>query len=101
MPQPPAPATLWLVRHGESAANVARNAALAAQAPDIDITHSDLEVPLSPLGEQQATALGRWFAEQPAWERPTVVIASPYERGSPDRRRRDRLRVLRDRRQVG
>lgn len=80
MPQPPAPATLWLVRHGESAANVARNAALAAQAPDIDITHSDLEVPLSPLGEQQATALGRWFAEQPAWERPTVVIASPYER---------------------
>jgi broad specificity phosphatase PhoE len=80
MPAPSVPATLWLVRHGESAANVARNAALAAGAPEIDLTHTDLEVPLSPLGERQATALGRWFAEQPEEERPTVVVASPYTR---------------------
>jgi broad specificity phosphatase PhoE len=77
---PPAPATLWLVRHGESVANVARNAALAAGAPEIDLALSDLEVPLSPLGERQATALGRWFGERPAAERPTVVVASPYAR---------------------
>ena len=80
MPHPPAPATLWLVRHGESAANVAREAALASESAEIDITHSDLEVPLSPLGERQATALGRWWSEQPADERPTVVVASPYRR---------------------
>ena len=80
MPHPPAPATLWLVRHGESAANVAREAALATEAAEIDITHSDLDVPLSPLGERQATALGRWWSEQPAAERPTVVVASPYTR---------------------
>ncbi|MGZ8455326.1 MAG: histidine phosphatase family protein [Gemmatirosa sp.] len=80
MPAPTAPAALWLVRHGESAANVARNAALATGAPEIALTHSDLEVPLSPLGERQATALGRWFAERPEEERPTVVVASPYAR---------------------
>ncbi len=80
MPQPPAPATLWLVRHGESAANVAREAALATASADIDITHSDLDVPLSALGERQATALGRWWSEQPVGERPTVVVASPYAR---------------------
>lgn len=80
MPPPPAPATLWLVRHGESAANVAREAALATEAAEIAIAHSDLDVPLSPLGERQATALGRWWSEQPADQRPTVVVASPYAR---------------------
>jgi broad specificity phosphatase PhoE len=80
MPAPSVPATLWLVRHGESAANVARDAAIAAGAPEIDLALADLEVPLSVRGERQATALGRWFSEQPATERPTVVIASPYAR---------------------
>jgi broad specificity phosphatase PhoE len=80
MPAPSAPATLWLVRHGESAANVARTAALAAQVADIGLDVADAEIPLSPLGERQATALGRWFAEQDEEERPTVVLASPYER---------------------
>jgi broad specificity phosphatase PhoE len=80
MPHPPAPATLWLVRHGESAANVAREAALATESAEIDITHSDLDVPLSARGERQATALGRWWSEQPDAERPTVVVASPYAR---------------------
>ena len=80
MPHPPAPATLWLVRHGESAANVAREAALASESAEIDITHSDLEVPLSARGERQAAALGRWWSEQPADQRPTVVVASPYTR---------------------
>lgn len=37
-------------------------------------------MPLSPLGEQQATALGAWFASLPATERPDVVLTSPYLR---------------------
>lgn len=77
---PPAPAALWLVRHGESAANVARNAALAARVAEIGLDVADAEIPLSPLGERQARALGRWFAEQPDDARPTVVVASPYAR---------------------
>ena len=34
--------------------------------PPIDIAESDVDVPLSPLGEQQADALGDWFAALPA-----------------------------------
>ena len=56
------PARLWVVRHGESAGNVARDAAHAAGLPHIDIAHRDVDVPLSPLGEEQSRALGRWFA---------------------------------------
>ena len=37
-------------------------------------------VPLSPHGERQAIALGRWFAARPEGERPTAVVASPYLR---------------------
>lgn len=80
MPVPPQPATLWLVRHGESAANLARNAAYAAAAERVEVAERDQDVPLSPLGERQADALGRWFAARPDAERPTVVVASPYER---------------------
>ena len=80
MPAPSQPAVLWLVRHGESAANVARNAAFEAGAEEVDVAERDPDVPLSPLGAAQATALGRWFAAQPAGERPTAVLASPYVR---------------------
>lgn len=46
----------------------------------IDITLRDIDVPLSPRGEQQATALGHWFAALSPGERPTVVLTSPYVR---------------------
>jgi 2,3-bisphosphoglycerate-dependent phosphoglycerate mutase len=46
----------------------------------IDIATRDVDVPLSPLGEQQATALGHWFAALPADEQPNVVCTSPYVR---------------------
>ena len=59
------PSTLWLVRHGESAANVARAAAHAAGLPEMALALRDADVPLSERGERQATALGRWFSEQP------------------------------------
>jgi broad specificity phosphatase PhoE len=74
------PARLWIVRHGQSAGNVARDAAHAAGLPVIDIALRDVDVPLSELGERQAAALGRWFAAMPDAERPEVVLASPYVR---------------------
>jgi broad specificity phosphatase PhoE len=72
------PDVLWIVRHGESAGNVARDAAEAAGHPVIDIPTRDVDVPLSSLGERQARALGRWFGEMAEGERPTVVLTSPY-----------------------
>src|SRR5881398_3660891 len=74
------PAILWLVRHGESAGNVARLAAERSGALTIEIEGRDVDVPLSPLGEQQARALGGWLRNQPAQERPTVLLSSPYTR---------------------
>src|SRR4051794_13777383 len=74
------PDVLWIVRHGESAGNVARDAAVAAGLPIIDIATRDVDVPLSDLGERQAAALGRWFGQMPADERPSVILASPYIR---------------------
>ena len=74
------PDSLFIVRHGQSAGNVARDAAEAAGLPIIDIATRDVDVPLSLLGEQQATALGRWFGAMPGDQCPTVVLTSPYLR---------------------
>jgi probable phosphoglycerate mutase len=74
------PDALWIVRHGESAGNVARDAAYAAGFPVIDIAERDVDVPLSAAGEAQSVALGRWFAARPEGERPCVVLVSPYLR---------------------
>ena len=65
-------AAAWIVRHGESAGNVARDAAHAAGHAVIDIAERDVDVPLSRLGEQQSRALGHWFAAQP--EQPDVIV---------------------------
>src|SRR6187551_4047491 len=74
------PSKLWVVRHGESAGNVARDAAHAAGRPDIDISARDVDVPLSALGHRQSRALGRWFAALPPDTRPEIVLSSPYLR---------------------
>ena len=74
------PERLWIVRHGESAGNVARDAATAAGLAVIDIAGRDVDVPLSVAGENQADALGRWFARMPEGTRPNVVLSSPYLR---------------------
>ena len=81
------PDVLWIVRHGESAGNVARDAAEAAGLPVIDIATRDVDVPLSPLGERQAAALGRWFGKLPCEEQPTIVLSSPYVRARETARR--------------
>ncbi|MEN3296989.1 MAG: hypothetical protein V7642_6242 [Burkholderiales bacterium] len=74
------PQTIWVVRHGQSAGNVARDAAEAAGLHLIDITTRDVDTPLSALGRQQAQALGHWFGEMPEEERPGVVLCSSYAR---------------------
>ena len=74
------PQHLWLVRHGQSQGNVARDAAHEAGLHEIDIQIRDVDVPLSDLGFQQADAAGRWFAGLPEKERPEIILASPYLR---------------------
>src|SRR5690349_11191332 len=74
------PQRLWLVRHGQSAGNVARDAAEAAKHAWIDIAERDVDVPLSDLGRRQAEALGAWFGALPDDEKPTGILSSPYVR---------------------
>ena len=73
------PESLLLVRHGESAGNVARDAAEEAGELLIDIAERDMDVALSDRGEQQARALGRWLADLGEGA-PTVGLTSPYRR---------------------
>jgi broad specificity phosphatase PhoE len=74
------PERLWLVRHGQSAGNVARDVALDAQLHRIALDGRDMDVPLSPLGERQGQTLGRWFADGAPDDRPDILLASPYAR---------------------
>jgi broad specificity phosphatase PhoE len=74
------PQRLWIVRHGKSAGNVARDRAELAGLPVIDIETRDVDVPLSELGARQALALGKWFRDLPSPQRPTVILTSPYAR---------------------
>jgi broad specificity phosphatase PhoE len=71
---------MWLVRHGQSQGNVARDVADAAGHHEIGIDIRDVDVPLSDLGFRQAEAAGRWFAELPVEERPEIILSSPYIR---------------------
>jgi broad specificity phosphatase PhoE len=74
------PERLWLVRHGQSQGNGARDAADEAGAHEIDIDVRDVDVPLSALGQEQAEAAGRWFAALPRDQRPEVILSSSYVR---------------------
>lgn len=72
------PRTLWLVRHAESAGNVANAAALAGGLPELDLADRDMDVPLSERGVRQAEALATWLTGLP--DPPDVVWCSPYVR---------------------
>ena len=74
------PQVLWVVRHGQSAGNVARDAAEADGLHVIDIAERDMDVQLSALGREQSQSLGRWFAVLPADEQPDIILCSPYLR---------------------
>ena len=71
------PLRLWVVRHGESSGNVARDAAQAAGAARIDIPERDVDVPLSALGHRQAEALGRGVTRFAVHDRPRLGRAAP------------------------
>jgi broad specificity phosphatase PhoE len=84
------PARLWIVRHGQSSGNVARDLALNSGLARIPLTIRDVDVPLSDLGQDQARALGRWFAAGGGNGVPDVILCSPYARA------RDTARLFRD-----
>ncbi len=71
------PRRLFLIRHGESAGNVANATALARGLEELALAGRDMDVPLSELGREQARALGSWFRSIGAVD---VVYTSPYRR---------------------
>jgi broad specificity phosphatase PhoE len=73
-------AEVILIRHGESMGNAAAAAANAAQADVIVIDRRDADVPLSPVGLQQAQALGAGLAAVLSDGLATTVWSSPYVR---------------------
>ena len=74
------PSRLWIVRHGQSAGNAARDDAEAQGLTLIDIQTRDADTPLSYLGQQQSLALAHWFAAQPRRLQPDVFYSSPFVR---------------------
>jgi broad specificity phosphatase PhoE len=76
------PASLTLVRHGESIGNVADAKARREHADRLDLDVRDADVELSDAGRQQAEALRDWLKNAPAADRPTVVVSSPYRRAA-------------------
>jgi broad specificity phosphatase PhoE len=73
-------AELVLIRHGQSAANVAFPRADEQGLLESGLAGRDTDVALTDLGVEQARAVGRWLAGLPAGELPEVVITSPYLR---------------------
>ena len=71
---------MWLVRHGESVANVAATAAERAGIELITVDQRDADVPLSPTGREQARAFGEWLATNGSGNDPTSVWVSSYDR---------------------
>src|SRR5690349_9299298 len=69
---------LWLVRHGESVANIAATRAEREGLERIPVDIRDADVPLSPTGREQAEALGTWWTEN----RGSIDVCwvSPYRR---------------------
>ena len=74
------PERLWVVRHGQSAGNVARDAAESGGLKLIDIQSRDADTPLSDFGRQQSVALASWFAASDTTLRPEVFLTSPFVR---------------------
>lgn len=72
------PSELYIIRHGESEANVANAAAIAAGDLELAPTGPDRDVTLSPRGISQAKALGGWLKS--VAPPPATFICSPYRR---------------------
>ena len=75
-------AELVLVRHGQSAGNVADAEARRQGLGRLELATRDADTPLSPSGERQARAVGRHLRDLDARDRPEVVLTSPYVRAA-------------------
>jgi len=71
-------AILWIVRHGESTANEARQKSEREKLPTIEFPEREPDVRLSVKGGQQSRALGNWLATQN--KKPQRIFTSPYLR---------------------
>jgi broad specificity phosphatase PhoE len=76
------PATLTIVRHGESVGNIADADAQRRKVDRLDLDVRDADVELSETGRHQADALRDWLQKASDDERPTVVVSSPYRRAA-------------------
>ena len=76
------PDELVLVRHGESAGNIADSQARDADAERLELSARDADVELSDNGEEQARTLGRWAAGLAEGDLPDLVVSSPYRRAA-------------------
>jgi probable phosphoglycerate mutase len=74
------PKSLWLVRHGESTANIARLRAETEKLLTIDFDEREMDVPLSPVGVEQSIAVGKSFLAQS--DKPSIIFCSPFIRTS-------------------
>lgn len=75
------PTQLIIIRHGQSARNVAKDAAKQAGAkPNYSEGVRDQDTPLTAYGYQQAEAVGRWLKEEYDWPQVNTVLVSPYLR---------------------
>ncbi len=72
------PSHLWVVRHGESVANVASRKAETSGSLEVPLLSRDMDTPLSSAGEAQAAHLAQWLVEMDV--RPAILLASPYRR---------------------
>lgn len=73
------PREIVLVRHGQSIGNQADERARACGAERLDLPR-DADVELSPAGQEQADAVGRWLGGLEDGGRPTAAVSSPYRR---------------------
>jgi broad specificity phosphatase PhoE len=73
-------AELILIRHGESLGNAAAAQAYAEDAEVIQVGARDADVELSPVGREQAEALGRGLKPLLTDGVPTLLWSSPYVR---------------------
>lgn len=69
---------LWLVRHGESTSNIARQKAESEKLLEIEFAEREADVPLSAFGKNQSETVGKWFAAHD--EKPTIIYSSPFVR---------------------
>ncbi len=69
---------IFLIRHGESLANCARQKAEAEHSPTIDFDGREQDVLLTERGKLQAEKAGEFFANQS--NKPNMIFSSPYTR---------------------